>query len=488
MISPKVRSKTRIVTPLVAVFLTSLVHGQSSIQSTNGLHAIVGARIEIGDGHVIEKGTVVIRNGMIVAVAADAAVPRGADVLDGKGLIVYPGFIDAYTTKGYTAPGSAAKTDPDTNVGDFASAFMRQNVRKGIRPEARAIENLSLGDDVLKPYQTSGFTTILVAPSGGDMSGIAALVNLSGRPSRECAVLANVGETIGFGSGGWGSGYPSSLMGHIAQLRQTLLDAQWYRAVERSFAAGGIQRPPSDDALIALQPALSGNLPVIFDADSEGQIERSLDICTEFGLKPMIAGGGEGWKQLEMLKRSGVPVLLSVAFGKDPAVKPKEPAESALPPGGPPKIEPVKLPEAVKSAEPTIPENPAKVAEKVRLYKESLKNPSLLASAGIPFALTTKGTKTPTEFFENLRKAVEAGLSKEAALKGLTIDAAKIFGVDRQLGTLEVGKIANVVVTSGDFLDAKTKVKMLYIDGRKIDPTKTPPPATPRMRFEGENG
>lgn len=452
--------------PVVMSALTGIAFGQSSVASYNGLHAIVGARIEIGDGRVIEKGTVVIRDGMIVAVAADAAVPRGADIVDGKGLTVYPGFIDSYTTKGYKAPPESAQSDPDANAADFAPAFMRETVRKGIYPENRAVANLALTDDLLKSYRGAGFTSALVAPSGGDLSGVAALVNLSGRPARESSVLSDFGATLGFGGRAWGAGYPGSLLGHIAQLRQTFLDAQWYRSVDRSFQAGGIQRPPSDDALIALQPVISGKQPVIFDADSEYQIVRSLNISTEFALKPIIAGGTEAWTQIDALKKADIPIFLSLAFGKEPSDPPTS-ADKSLP-----------TPDK---------ENPMKLAERKRLYSETLKNAAAVAKAGIPFALTTKGS-SPTEFMANLRKAVEAGLPRETALKGLTIESAKIFGVERQLGTVEIGKIANIVVLTGDFLKADTKVKMVYIDGRKFDPSKTAVAPAPRMRFGGEDG
>jgi len=108
-----------------------------------------------------------------------------------------------------------------------------------------------------------------------------------------------------------------------------------------------------------------------------------------------------------------------------------------------------------------------------------------LRSAGILFALSTRGAKTPAEFMERLRKSVKEGLPRATALRSLTLDAAKVFGVERQLGTLEVGKIANVVAMTGDFLDEKTKVKMLYIDGRKIDPTRDSDPAVPQFKFNG---
>ena len=465
---PKIRAGL----PAALLSLAALSYSQSSTPSAPNLYAIVGARIEIGDGKVLEKGTIIIRDGLIAAVAPDAAVPAGAEVLDGKGLTVYPGFIDGYTQKGYTAPKPPDSHDPiETVVGDFASSFMRTYGRSGIRPEARAVEGLSLTPDVLKPYQSAGFTTLLVAPSGADMSGLAALVNLSGQPVRDALVSASVGQVLNPSGGGSGAIYPSSLMGHIAQLRQTLLDAQWYAKVNGAYQNGASHRPPVDDSLTALQPLISGHTPAIFEAAGEYQIIRALNLSAEFGLKPIIAGAKEGWTQIDALKSAGAPVLLTLNFGKDPKPAPADPKAK---------------PE--KPVTDLDPENPLKVAERVRLYEELVKNPSALAAAGIPIALSAYGCKDTNEFFENLRKAVAAGFPRETALRALTIDSAKIFGVDRLLGTLEVGKVANVTVMTGDFVNAETKVKMLYVDGHKIDPTKGEPPSTPKFRFGGEEG
>ncbi len=455
-----------------ACSLSALSAAQSSVASYNGTHAIVGAKIEIGDGRVIEKGTVVIKDGILVSVSSDGAVPRGAEVVDGKGLTLYPGFIDCYTTKGYSAPSvKLPGTDPNGDIANFASAFMRETVRPGIKPEVLASQGLTLGDDVLKSYQSSGFTTAMIFPSGGDISGMGALVNLSGRPNRECIVLPRFGESISFGSNSFGEGYPSSLMGHVAQIRQAFSDAGWYASLQRSFDAGGAKRPPADESITSLQSLIGGRVPSILEADSAPQIQRALNLSSEFGLKSILAGGGEAWKMIEAIKSSGAPILLTLPFGTEPGLPPKK---TDVPP-------PTDLP---------VPEvvNPAKVAERRRIYEESVKNASLLTAAGIPIGLTTKGNATPTAFMENLRKAVKAGLSREAALKALTVDAAKVFGVERQLGTLEVGKTANVIVMTGDFLDAQVKVKYLYIDGRKIDPSKGVPPPTFRPRFSGEVG
>ena len=338
---------------------------------------------------------------------------------------------------------------------------MRETTRVGIKPEVQAAQGVGFTEEILKGYQGSGFTTVLLAPSGGDLSGMAALVNLSGRPPRESIVSAQVGQVVGF-SGPGGDPYPSSLMGHIAQVRQALYDANWLTSLQKSYAAGGSKRPPTDDSLTALQPLLAGKYPAIIDGDSSAQISRDLSLSREFGLHPWIVGGTEAWKKVAELKSGSVPVLLSLPFTAEPEA-PK-----------------------VGSTDPA--DNLAKFTERKRIYDEGVKNASLLATSGVAFAFTTKGNPSASAFLENVRRAIKAGLSKDAALKALTSDAAKILGVDRLVGTIEAGKVANVFVASTEFTDPKMAVKMLYIDGRKIDPGAPKPQPTIRPQFNQEGG
>lgn len=458
----------RLAAPAALLTVGCLSWAQSSVPSRTKTYAIVGARIEIGDGRSLEKGTIVVQDGLITAVAPDAAVPAGADVLDGKGLTVYPGFIDAYTHKCYTAPAAPESHDPAESVpSDYASAFMKSYGRYGIHPEAKAIAGLNLTADTLKPFQAAGFTTAYILPSDGDLRGSGVVVNLSGRPIREAVVAPDFGQTMSLRGDGNGSGYPSSLMGHIAQLRQTLLDAQWYAKVQAAYASGNGHRPPYDDSLSALQDVFSGRSVSVFEAQTENPIVRALDLSHEFGLKLLIAGGKEAWKQSAALKSAGVPVLLSLGFDKDP--QPEKPkADSPSP------------------TEFDTPPNPLKIAEKVRLYQETLRNAAELYKAGVAFGFGTEGCKDPGEFFSNLRKAVEAGLPRDAALRSLTLDSAKILGVERQLGSVEVGKTANLTVMTGDFLKAESKVKAIYVDGIKIEPDKKEAAPSPRFNFNVE--
>ena len=525
--------------------------------------ALVGVRVEVGDGRVLNKATILLRHGLIVAVGPDVKVPADAEVIKGDGLTVYPGFIDGQMTSGFTLPAAQPDQDRAPDTGSDAPASMRLANRKGIRPEMRAADYLTLTDAALGPIRQAGFTTALVAPSGGSISGVSALVNLSGAPKRDAVILSAVTMGFGFGSAGSGlrmnvdpsaprpsgTGYPGSLLGYIALLRQTLLDAQYYRTVETAFAKGAGQRPPADDSLLALQPVLTGSLPAVFDADSENQIVRALNIADEFGLKPVVSGGGDAWKLAPMLARRQIPVLISLNFGDEPgalktpatgapglpgAARPGgrpgggrrsgvpaeqptappvapgvQPVAPPVAPGANPAVPPVTpganpaVPPVVPSGNPAVPgvppteapvvpsaivtvspddedETPKSViAEQHRKWDEKVANAAKLQAAGVSFIFTTKGLRTPTEFMDNLRKAIKAGLSRDNALKALTLNAAKLYSVDRQMGTVEAGKIADLVVMSGDFADSKTKVRYLFIDKSKFDLENDRPSARP---------
>lgn len=539
-------------------------------EPTPDTFALVGVRVEVGDGRVLDKATILIKHGIIAAVGPDVKVPADAEVIKGDGLTVYPGFIDGQMTSGFTLPAAQPDQDKAPDTGSEAPASMRLANRKNIRPEVRAVDYLSLTDATLSPIRQVGFTTALVAPSGSSIAGMSALVNLSGEPTRDSVIRPVVSMGFGFGGGPRtfnpdqfqqqqqqpqqrpaGTGYPGNILGYIALLRQTLFDAQYYRTVETAFARGGSHRPPADDSLLALQPVLSGAVPAVFDADTENQIVRSMHLADEFGLKLMVGGGTEAWKLAPELAKKKIPVLLSLNFGDEPGVTRAPGAGGFGGPGGgrfgggqgrpgggfgagrrrgqggvggtgvppqgqgdgpqgvngqgnPPQggvgneqnIDPNSPPVTPGGQTPVAPgarqnmgvvtdeddETPkAVVAEQHKKWEEKVAGAAKLQSAGVPFVLTTRGARTPSEFMDNLRKAIKAGLKREDALKALTINAAKLYGVDRQMGTVEAGKIADLVVMSGDFVEPTTRVRYVFIDKSKFDLANDRPTTRPTL-------
>jgi imidazolonepropionase-like amidohydrolase len=412
--------------------------------------AIKDAQIVVSAGKTISKGTVVFRKGLITDVGENVRIPGDARVIDGSGMTVYPGLIDGYTSLGLAAP-----AQPQTPTGGGRQAAIAA-AAAGVQPSPEA----HLGDpslaaaDQVKPgpsfedSRTVGITSALSSPRQGIFAGQSALINLAGEDAAKLVLRAPVALTVQFSTGGgFGGGYPGSLMGTVAYIRQSFYDAIHYRdEVERyNRIKRGVQRPEHDKKLAALQPALKGELPVLFVANSDGDIRRALMIADEFNLKPIIEGALYGYRVADMLKNKNVPVILSLDFPKRSADLPDDEDESL---------------------------------RTLRQRAEVPRGAAKLAQAGVKFAFSS-GALRPQDFVANVQKAVENGLSKDDALRALTINAAEIFGASDQLGTIEVGKIANVVVASGDLMAKDTKVRHVFIDGNEIE-LKKPEPAPAR--------
>ncbi|MEO7660102.1 MAG: amidohydrolase family protein, partial [Pyrinomonadaceae bacterium] len=244
-----------------------------------------------------------------------------------------------------------------------------------------------------------------------------------------------------------GGVYPTSLLGTFSALRQMLLDAQRLQEVQQMYATNpkGMRRPDSDRSLEALFPVINRQMPVVFNANTEIQIIRALDLIKQFNLNGIIGGGQEAWKVAGRLKSQNVPVLLSLNFPKRTA--------AASPDADPDSM------------------------ETLRLRAETPAGPSKLAAAGVKFAFQSGGATSVNDFFINAGKAVENGLSKDAAIRAMTLGAAEILGVDNRLGSIETGKIANLTVVKGDVFARERFVPQVIVDGKVFEQKEPVRPA-----------
>jgi imidazolonepropionase-like amidohydrolase len=233
-------------------------------------------------------------------------------------------------------------------------------------------------------------------------------------------------------------------MGVISFVRQSFLDAQRQQLVAQRAAKTAAIRPPFDPALDALQPALEGKLPVVFEANAAREILRALDMAQEFKLTPVISNAREADEVTAELKARNVSVIYNLNF-------------------------PTRSRALAPDADESI--------EVLRARANAPKVPAALEKAGITFAFSATGLREPREFVRNAARAVRAGLSPDAALRALTLDAAKIAGADGRVGSIDKGKIANLVITDGDLFEDATKVKHVFVDGRMLVVEETPPPA-----------
>lgn len=429
-------------------FVPAVSHAQRNSLDT---YAITNARIVTVSGATIERGTVVIRDGLIAAVGANVAAPADARIIDGAGLTVYPGLIDSSTSLGIPPPSPAPSVAPTQGGGGFAqlraqtsnTVALNSTQPPGLQPEVLVEDFLRPGGEQIEAARNAGITTALTAPRQGIWMGQSALINLAGDTAQQMIVRSPVALHVGFTPLRSG-GYPSSLMGVFAVLRQMLLDAGRYREMQQAYERSprGTRRPDQDRALAALLPVLDGAMPVVMYADREREIARALDLAEEFKLKVIIAGGMESSKVADRLRERKVPVLLSLNFPRR--------TTAALPEADP---EPVRV---------------------LRERVEAPKAAARLVAARAKFAFQSGGMTSIADFRANLMRAIEGGLAREDALRAVTIWPAEILSVSDRLGTIETGKIANLLVTRGDLFDRNRTITHVFIDGRPIDLTPLP--------------
>lgn len=450
---PKVRSRL-----LVASLLLLLVFNPLNAQRSGiDIYAITNARIVTVSGPVIERGTVVIRNGLITAAGANVTAPPDARVIDGAGLTVYPGLIDSYTDLGL--PEAAASPSPGGGGGGGGFFLLQQQQQRqpggpnstqpvGLQPEVTVEDIIRPGGNEIESWRSAGVTTALTSPRSGIWMGQSALINLSGETPQQMIVRSPVAMHIGFTPLRTGT-YPGSLMGVFSTLRQMMLDAQRYRDSMEIYERNprGTRRPDTDRSLAALIPVVDGRMPVVMIANSEREINRALDLANEFKLKLIIAGGLDADRVAERLVKQNVPVLLSL-----------------------------NLPRRTTAAMPEADPEPLRV---LRERVEAQQTAGKLAKAGVRFAFQSGSMTNVSDFLANANKTIENGLQPLDALRAFTIWPAEILGVKDQLGSIEVGKIANLTVTRGDLFDRNSRITHVFIDGRPVDLRPPTPPGGP---------
>ena len=290
-------------------------------------YAITNAKIVTVSGATIDRGTVVVRDGLIEAVGVDARVPADAQVFDGMGLTVYPGFIDALTNLGIPAPARPTTGGPGGGGGGpnaaAAAAAAAANAQEsnsnypaGLRPEEAVVDDIRPGETQFDANRNSGFTTALTTGRTGIFNGQSALIDLAGDSVSKMTLKSPVAMHISFVT--IPGRYPGSLLGTFSALRQMFDDARRHDELVKMYDANpkGLRRPEADRSIEALVPVVTGQMPVIFNANRENEIVRALDLAKEYNLRAIIAGGQEAWKFADRLKAQNVPVLLSMNFPK----------------------------------------------------------------------------------------------------------------------------------------------------------------------------
>ncbi|MDH3733916.1 MAG: amidohydrolase family protein [Gemmatimonadota bacterium] len=414
-----------------------------------GFHALVGARVVTAPGQVMDNATIVIRDGLIRQVGS-MGPPAGARVWDLSGLTVYPGFIDAHADLGM---------DSVPDGGDIGPTHWNPQVRAWFS----TTRNLQDDEERRAALRSQGFGTALAVPTQGLFRGTASVVNLGDAGVRDRILRPDIAQAIGFQrSFELGGSYPNSAMGTIALMTQTFMDTDWYRRAWAAYEASGraFLPPETSEALAALDPVVQGAQPVIFETRGEEEYLRAHDIAAEFGLAAWYRGSGQEYRIIDVLRGRTEPLVIPLDFPDAPDVDDPEAALNAS------------------------------LAD-LRHWYLAPTSPAQLAGAGVRFAITTDGLSSINDFLPNLRIAVARGLSESDALAALTTTPASWLGIERTHGTIEAGKVANLVVSEGDLFAEEATVRDVWVQGTVYSvtrPTQIDPRGTWRISSNDEWG
>ncbi len=419
----------------------------SSLLAQSDTWALTNARIQTVTKGVIDKGTILIRKGLIEAVGPAVTIPADARVLDLSGKTVSPGLIDLTSSLGLAAPAAGGGGQGGGGGGGGAGPAAASGPR-GLEPERDVARELKVAPGDVKPLRDAGIAAVLVAPSRGLFRGMSALVPLRDSVDDSEVIRSQVAMHVGYQ--GVPGDYPGTLLGVIAYQRQAFYDAQRQGLIQDRYRSNprGVERPDNDPSLDALVPVVRGQKPVFFDANNENEIRRAVRLAKEFNLKATIVGATEGFEATDAL--AGRPTVVSVNF--------PQPAQTT---GW-----------SYRLSQRRAPNDSAAAAREAQKMIEG--NAAALNQAGIKIALASGGTRS-SDFLANVRKAIAAGLPAAVALEALTIRPAELVGAGEILGSIEAGKIANLVVSTGDVLSDSARISAVFVDGIRYE--VAPPPA-----------
>ena len=409
----------------VAAVAALLVFGnaRASDQANVGVEGtffIRGGTVVVGNGERVPNTNVLIEDGRILAIGNSVGAPAGATTIDATGQFVYAGMIDSYTPMGLAEIGRISTMQMSAEIGQF-------------NPHLRAMVAINTGSVMLGVTRSNGVTSAITAPTGGIISGQAALINTDGWTWEDMAVTGNAGYVVNYpsaqgggrrGGGGGFAGFGGGGADREARAKEQLEELKQEIRVAKSYhmaREGGLE----DGDLIyeSMGPLVRREVPAIMRVNSQEAIEGAVALGEEIGIDIVIAGGRDAWKVRDLLAEKNIPVVLS-SIQSTPG--------TGLP------------------------------------YDAVYAQPGVLVEAGVKIAFSTGGASNARHVPYHAALATAYGLSPEDAWRALTIWPAEIWRADDMIGTVEVGKMANIFVADGDPLDIRTNVNEVFIKGRRV--------------------
>ncbi len=417
-------------------------------------YALTNVRIVAAPARVIERGTVVIRNGRITEVGAQVNAPADVQRFDLTGLTVYPGFIDPAVTVGMprvqnnNAAGRGQAPAPAAAAPQQAGRAGRANEIPEIQPTRSAAEVVQLQETDLESLRAAGITVAQLAFDAAIISGQTAIV--STRTTSVDSALLRTPAAVQIGLQTRRGGYPSTLMGTLAYLEQAFSDAAYQQRVGEAFERNPNSgpRPVYDADRAALAPALAKKIPVVINATRESDLRRSVALAKRINVDYVLLGTQEGYRAVDLLGKEARPVIVSFDY---------------------PRVDQVTGRAFELNVAPISGRDSVKIAADTAIAKQLRGNAAALVKAGVPVAFTSFGLERVSDLRERVRGAIEAGLSADDALRALTLTPAKILGLERVAGSIEPGKLANIVVTEGDLFDRAGRIRHVFVEGQHFN-------------------
>ncbi len=409
-----------------------LLHAQSDSDGKSPAtrtYAVKNATIIQAPGKVIEGGTVLIKDGLITAVGKNVTVPAGTFEIDGSEMFVYPGFIDGLThngVKNYENPERPRDLKPNNPPNNIA----------GITPENSVLDEIDLGAKSMDDMRKAGFTVAQVAPQGRMLPGANAVILYTDKPTSDQLVLKNNSSMFAQFQGGQGV-YPGTVIAVMAKWRELYTNAQNQIQNERVYASNstGLNRPTKNRTLEAFYPVIQKQYPITFHAAEQLDVRRALSLKKEFGFDLVIANMKDGWGLVNEIKSSNAKVLLSMD-----------------------------LPEEKTAAKDSNEEAKAREERRTEFYNNYISQAAQYEKAGIKFGFSSLSGNT-SNLKKNLRIMTENGLSETAALAALTTTPAEMLGLSNRIGSIDQGKIANLVISTGNYFSKDSDVRYVFVDG-----------------------
>ncbi|MFK7738464.1 MAG: amidohydrolase family protein [Pirellulaceae bacterium] len=380
--------------------------------------------VTLDDGETAVDGVTLILEGeRIVAVGTEVQIPADAKIVDCEGDYVYPAFVDSLVE-------FEAGEVPSNNAHWNSNVLAQRSMAELMTPD----------EDQVKQLRSAGIGTIVVAPSDGIIKGSSCIMTTGASGLEEELLVDSAFQHMRlFPTRRRGGGYPNSPMGAVALIRQTLSDANWYgEAKQAAIAQPGLSAPNYDAALEALQSVVDGTQTVVIDGSNELYAMRADRMAREFSLQLVIRGSGREYRRLDEMVASGRTFILPLDFPDAPELESEEQVADAT-------------------------------LQELMEWKLAPSNPATLADAGIDFVFTADGLEKPADLFKAVRKAVDAGLSPTDALRALTSAPAELLGIDREVGSIKRGKLANLIRMDGPLFDKKSELVSTFVRGESFE-------------------